>query len=124
MATHVNVNAYGFLEVRGLVAGIEAADAMVKSAHVRLAAQLLTNPALVTLVVEGDIGACAAALDAGRIAALRVGQVVSERLIGRPEADIELFFGPPVRPAVPIAAAAPLVAAKARAPRHNRKKRT
>ncbi len=119
-------NAYGFLEVKGLVAGIEAADAMVKSAHVRLAAQLLTNPALITLVVEGDIGACAAALDAGRMAALRVGQVVSEKLIGRPETDIELFFGRPARPAAgaAVVAAAPAVVPRPRAPRLNRKKRT
>ena len=108
-------NAYGFLEVTGLITGIEAADAMVKSAQVRLVAQLKTNPALITLVVEGDIGACAAALDAGRLAALRVGQVLSEKLIGRPEADIELFFGR----CVPQSAPAPVPAR-----RPNRKKRT
>ncbi len=99
----MTTKAYGFLEVKGFVTGIEAADAMVKSANVRLVAQLKTNPALITLVVEGDIGACAAALDAGRIAALRVGRVVSEKLIGRPEVDIELFFDAPASSPVIVA---------------------
>lgn len=99
------VNAYGFLEVKGLATGIEAADAMVKAAHVRLVAQLKTDPGFITLVVEGDIGACGAAIHAGRAAAARVGEVVSERLIGRPEPDIDLFFGEPA-PCRPIDALA------------------
>jgi len=84
--------AYGFLEVRGLVAGIEAADAMVKTAPVRLVAQQRVSPGYITLVVEGDIAACRAAVDAGRAAATRLGQVVSEKVLGRPEPDIEIFL--------------------------------
>lgn len=84
--------AYGFLEVRGLGTGIEVADAMLKSAHVRLVAPLRTDPALITLVVEGDIGACRAAVDAGKLVAERIGEVISEKVIGRPEPDIVLFF--------------------------------
>ena len=84
-------HALGFLEVRGLVAGIECADAMLKAANVRLATQITTNPALITLIVEGDIGSCRAAIDAGRMAAERLGAMVSEKVIGRPEPDLALF---------------------------------
>jgi ethanolamine utilization protein EutK len=81
------LNAIGLLEVRGLVVGIEAADAMLKSASVRLLRQTITNPALVSLVVEGDLAACRAALDAGAAVALRANALVSRREIGRPEDD-------------------------------------
>jgi len=86
------MQALGFLEVRGLVAGIECADAMLKAANVHLATQITTNPALITLIVEGDIGSCRAAIDAGRLAAERQGAMVSEKVIGRPESDLALFL--------------------------------
>ena len=86
--------AYGFLEVRGLVCGIEAADAMLKAASVRLIKQITTNPGLITLVVEGDIGSCRAAVDAGRRVAERHEALVSEKVIGRPESDLALFLSP------------------------------
>lgn len=85
------LNAIGLLEVRGLVVGIEAADAMLKSASVRLLRQTITNPALVSLVVEGDLAACRAALDAGAAVALRAGALVSRKEIGRPEDDTALL---------------------------------
>ncbi|MBV5298962.1 MAG: BMC domain-containing protein [Rhodoferax sp.] len=88
-------NACGLLEVRGLVAGIEAADAMLKAASVRLTTQITTRPGLITLVVEGDIGSCRAAIDAGRLAAERLGGMVSEKVLGRPEPDLALFLGQP-----------------------------
>jgi ethanolamine utilization protein EutK len=88
-------NAYGFLEVRGLVAGMVVADAMLKAAHIRLIAQVTTNPGLITLVVEGDIGACRAALDAGQLACVPLGEVVSAKVIGRPEPDLAVFFASP-----------------------------
>ena len=89
------VNAYGFLEVKGLVTGIAAADAMVKAASVRLVTQIQTDPAFITIVVEGDLGACGAALEAGRRVAASLGQVVSEKLIGRPEPDLAHIFKDP-----------------------------
>lgn len=85
------INALGLLEVKGLVAGIEAADAMLKTAQVRLLSQTITNPALVTLVVEGDLAACRAALDAGAMAASKLGEVIVKKDIGRPEKDTEWF---------------------------------
>ena len=88
-------NAYGFLEVRGLITGIVVADAMLKAAQVRLITQVTTHPGLITLAVEGDIGACRAALDAGRLAAGPLSVVVSEKVIGRPEPDLAVFFARP-----------------------------
>jgi ethanolamine utilization protein EutK len=81
------INSLGLLEVRGLTAGIEAADAMLKSARVRLLRQHQVNPGLITLVVEGDLAACRASVDAGVAAASRIGEIVAQRVIGAPDAD-------------------------------------
>lgn len=83
------INALGLLEVYGLVAGIEAADAMLKSANVRLLNYSITNPGLVTLVVEGDLAACRASLDAGSAAASKLGKVICRKEIGRPDKGTE-----------------------------------
>ena len=80
-------NALGLIEVNGLVAAIEAADAMLKSATVRLSRRHVISPGLVTVVVEGDIASCRAAVDAGSAAAARVGQVIARLVIGRPDED-------------------------------------
>lgn len=72
------------LETHGLVAAIEAADAMLKSAEVQLVQQQRTNPALITHFVVGETAAVRAAVDAGRSAAERVGKVVSAHVIPRP----------------------------------------
>lgn len=85
----MKVNAFGLIEVRGLVTAVEAADAMLKSADVRLIRQQQTNPGLITLIVEGDLAACRAAVDAGTAAAARLGEVVSRLEIGRPDDDTE-----------------------------------
>lgn len=85
------MNALGLLEVNGLTASIEAADTMLKTAAVRLVNQTINSPGLVTLVIEGDLAACRAALDAGAAAASRLGQVLVKKEIGRPEADTEWF---------------------------------
>ena len=85
------LNALGFIEVYGLVAGIEAADAMVKSARVRLLRQYEVHPGLITLTVEGDLGACRAAVAAGVAAASRVGTVIASNVIGRPDGDTEMM---------------------------------
>lgn len=59
------INALGLLEVDGMVAAIDAADAMLKAANVRLLSHEVLDPGRLTLVVEGDLAACRAALDAG-----------------------------------------------------------
>jgi ethanolamine utilization protein EutK len=85
------INSLGLLEVRGLVAGIEAADAMLKSARVRLLRQHQVSPGLITLVVEGDLAACRASVDAGVAAAGRIGEILSQCVIGAPDGDTDDF---------------------------------
>lgn len=87
-------NALGMIETRGLVASIEAADAMVKAANVTLTNQVQVGGGLVTVMVRGDVGAVKAATDAGAAAAERVGQLVSVHVIPRPHESLELMLGP------------------------------
>jgi ethanolamine utilization protein EutM len=96
MAT-VPGEALGLLETKGLIAMIEAADAMVKAANVTLVGTEKIGSGLVTVMVRGDVGAVKAATDAGAAAARRVGEVVSVHVIPRPHADTELLL--PKRPA-------------------------
>lgn len=81
--------ALGLIETRGLVASIEAADAMVKAANVVLVGQVKVGAGLVTVFVRGDVGAVKAATDAGAAAAAKVGEVVSVHVIPRPHSDVE-----------------------------------
>jgi ethanolamine utilization protein EutM len=76
--------ALGLVETRGLIAGIEACDAMLKAAAVRLIGIEQTVPALITVKVVGETAAVRSACDAGAAAAERVGQVVSVHVIPRP----------------------------------------
>ena len=85
-------NSLGFLETKGLVAAIEAADAMVKAANVQLLRKENVGAGLVTVVVQGDVGAVKAAVDAGAAAAKRIGEVVSVHVIPRPHDDIAKMF--------------------------------
>lgn len=85
------INALGLLEVYGLVAGMEAADAALKSANVRIINYAITQPGMVTLVFEGDLAACRAALDAGSAAASKLGHVVCRKEMGRPHKNTEWF---------------------------------
>ncbi len=83
------INALRLLEVDGMVAAIDAADAMLKAANVRLLSHEVLDPGRLTLVVEGDLAACRAALDAGCAAAMRTGRVISRKEIGRPDDDTQ-----------------------------------
>ena len=65
------------VETKGLVGSIEAADAMVKAANVRLIGKVHVGGGLVTVMVRGDVGAVKSATDAGAAAASRVGELVS-----------------------------------------------
>ncbi len=80
--------ALGLIETRGLVGAIEAADAMVKAADVRLVAAKVTPAALVTVQVVGEVAAVKAAVEAGRRAAERVGEIVSVHVIPRPDTAV------------------------------------
>lgn len=83
------MKALGMIETRGLVASVEAADAMVKAANVSLQCKEHVGGGLVTVMVRGDVGAVKAAVDAGAAAAERVGELVSVHVIPRPHADVE-----------------------------------
>ncbi|MCZ6820276.1 MAG: BMC domain-containing protein, partial [Calditrichaeota bacterium] len=81
--------ALGLIETRGLVGAIEAADAMVKAAKVKLIGTETTIAALVTVKVVGEVGAVKAAVDAGAIAAERIGELVACHVIPRPHDETE-----------------------------------
>lgn len=82
----------GFIETKGLVAAIEAADAMVKAANVEIVDKRLIGGGLVSVIIEGDVGAVKSAVDAGAAAAQRIGEVVSVHVIARPSAETEQLF--------------------------------
>jgi len=82
-------DALGMIETRGLVAAIEAADAMVKAANVVLIGYTYIGAAYVTVMVRGDVGSVKAATDAGAAAARRLGELVSVHVIPRPHPDME-----------------------------------
>ena len=86
-----SINALGYVEVRGLAAAIETADAMLKCAEVRLLRQLLRDPMQTTITVEGSLGACRAAVDAGQAAATRMDAFVAGLVMGRPARDTAEF---------------------------------
>ncbi len=83
------LEALGMVETRGFVGAVEAADAMVKAANVRLIGTEYIGAGLVTVFVRGDVGAVKAATDAGAAAARRVGELVSVHVIPRPHPEVE-----------------------------------
>lgn len=86
------MNALGMIETKGLVGAIEAADAMVKAANVKLVGKEKVGSGLVTVIVRGDVGAVKAATDAGAAAADRIGELLSVHVIPRPHGDVELIL--------------------------------
>ena len=83
------MEALGMVETRGLVAPIEAADAMVKAANVVLIGSEKIGSGLVSVMVRGDVGAVKAAVEAGSAAANSLGEVIATHVIPRPHADVE-----------------------------------
>lgn len=81
--------ALGMVETKGLVGAIEAADAMVKAANVKLIGYEKIGSGLVTVMVRGDVGAVKASTDAGSAAAQKVGELISVHVIPRPHSDVE-----------------------------------
>ena len=78
--------ALGMIETRGLVAAIEAADAMAKAAEVVLIGTEKIGSGLVSVMVRGDVGAVKAATEVGSQAAARLGELVA---VPRPHTDVE-----------------------------------
>ena len=81
--------ALGMVETRGLVASIEAADAMTKAAEVTLVGTEKIGSGLVTVMVRGDVGAVKSAVETGADAAGRLGELVATHVIPRPHNDVE-----------------------------------
>jgi ethanolamine utilization protein EutM len=80
--------AIGLIETKGLIAQIEAADAMLKAANVTLVKQVQIGGAFVTTIIKGDVGSVRAAVDAGAAAASKVGELVSAHIIPRPTSGL------------------------------------
>lgn len=81
--------ALGMIETRGLVAAIEAADAMVKAANVTLIGTEKIGSGLVSVMIRGDVGAVQAAVEAGSNRAQNLGEIVAVHVIPRPHTDVE-----------------------------------
>lgn len=89
MAERSTGGALGFVETQGLVAAIQAADAMVKAANVELVSKQQPGGGIITILVRGEVGAVQAAVQAGVAAASAVGKVRSGHVIARPHEEIE-----------------------------------
>ena len=83
------LEALGMVETRGLVAAIEAADAMVKAANVELIGTEKIGSGLVSVMVRGDVGAVKAAVEAGAASAGTLGELIATHVIPRPHNDVE-----------------------------------
>ncbi len=96
------MKALGFIETKGFVAAVEAADSALKAASVSFLTQLRAGSGLVMIVVTGDVAAVKAAVDAGAGSAAAIGEVIAAQVIANPHADMEAFLGgsEQVKPAV------------------------
>ncbi len=86
------LQALGLIETKGLIGAIEAADAMVKAANVKLVGKEKSTAALITVKIVGEVAAVKSAVEAGAAAAQRVGQLVSVHVIPRPAEEIEALI--------------------------------
>ena len=86
------MQALGMIETKGLVASVEAADAMVKAANVTLIGKVHVGGGLVTVRGRGVVGAVKASVDAGAAAAERVGELISVHVIPRPHEEVEFIL--------------------------------
>ena len=85
----MELQALGLIETRGLIASIEAADAMLKAANVVLVGTEKIGSGLVSVMVRGDVGAVKSAVEAGSASAARLGEVIAVHVIPRPHGDVE-----------------------------------
>lgn len=84
--------AMGMIETKGLVGSLEAADAMAKAANVSILKQEMIDGGIVTILITGDVGAVQAAVDAGKAAAIRVGELLAAHVIPRPDEEVAKLF--------------------------------
>ncbi len=83
------MEALGSIETKGLRRCIEAADAAVKAANVRIVGYEKVGTGLVTVLFRGEVAACRASCDAGGAAAQKVGELVAVHVIPQPHPDLE-----------------------------------
>lgn len=117
--------AMGFVETRGLIAALEAADAMLKTAQVSLVAMERTDAAMITVQIAGDTAAVQAAVEAGTAAAKKIGHVITSHVIARPSDDVRAMqSGKKKAPVatVKVTSLAKAAATKAAAPKSITKK--
>jgi len=86
------MKALGFIETKGFVAAVEAADSALKAANVSLVTQMRAGSGLVMIIVTGDVAAVKAGVDAGAGSAAAIGQVVATQVIASPHEDMERFI--------------------------------
>ena len=86
------MEALGMVETSGLVAAVEAADAMCKAANVTLVGTEKIGSGLVTVMVRGDVGAVKSAVEAGESSARALGEIVATHVIPRPHGDVEMIL--------------------------------
>ncbi len=84
--------ALGMIETRGIVAALEAADAMVKAASVTIVCQSKAGGGLISTLIRGEVGAVKAATDAGAVAANKIGEVIAVHVIPRPHDELEALI--------------------------------
>lgn len=89
------MEALGMIETKGLIALIEASDAMLKAANVQLVGWEKVGSGMVTVFVVGDVAAVKAAVDAGASAASKVGEVISVQVIPRPHEELSAVLPKP-----------------------------
>ena len=85
----VSGRALGFIETRGFIGAVEAADSMLKAASVSLVGYRKTGSGYIAVMVRGDVGAVKAAVEAGKAAASRVGEIISTSVIASPHTDMD-----------------------------------
>ncbi len=86
------MEALGMIETKGYVGLVEASDAMCKAANVELIKRIEIGGGYVTTLVRGDVGSVKAAVDAGAMAAGKVGEVVASHVIPAPHKSLDGVF--------------------------------
>ncbi len=84
--------AIGMVEVKSLVAAMEAADSMLKAANVKILDFQIVGSGLVSVTVSGDVAAVTAAVETGRESAARIAEVISSNVIARPNDEVAKLF--------------------------------
>ncbi|MDD4311455.1 MAG: BMC domain-containing protein [Eubacteriales bacterium] len=86
------MDAYGYIEVIGLVPAIAAADVAMKAANIEIVGKENTGKAMIALIIKGEIGAVRAAIDAAESEVGRIGKVVSTNVIARPDETLASLY--------------------------------